>query len=204
MGLDLVLAGSALGVAWLARPWRALTPEGPPWPWLVWTLVMPWCWAVDRWGGMPLLQPLSGACLLVLMAGWPLAMLALLPVTLATVWLSGLGWEPALSRAVWLGVVPGSLTLLFGAGVRRLLPHHLFVYILGRGFFATALSCSLAASVPLLWQVPATGTEVGDLLLARGLTAWGEAFLTGMLVAIGVAFRPQWLATYSDSLYLPR
>jgi uncharacterized membrane protein len=131
-------------------------------------------------------------------------MLALLPVTLATVWLNGLGWEPALSRAVWLGVVPGSLTLLFGAGIRRLLPHHLFIYILGRGFFATALSCSLAASVPLLWQVPATGTEVGDLLLARGLTAWGEAFLTGMLVAIGVAFRPQWLATYSDRLYLPR
>jgi uncharacterized membrane protein len=138
------------------------------------------------------------------MAGWPLAMLALLPVTLATVWLTGLGWEPALSRAVWLGVVPGSLTLLLGAAVRRGLPNHLFVYILGRGFFATGLACGLAAGLPLLWQDPATGTEVGDLLLARGLTASGEAFLTGMLVAIGVAYRPLWLATYSDRLYLPR
>lgn len=27
--------------------------------------------------------------------------------------------------------------------------------------------------------------------------------MTGMLVAIFVAFRPQWLATYSDRLYLP-
>jgi uncharacterized membrane protein len=47
------------------------------------------------------------------------------------------------------------------------------------------------------------GTDAGDLLLARFLTASGEAFLTGMLVAIFVAFRPDWLATYSDRLYLP-
>lgn len=28
--------------------------------------------------------------------------------------------------------------------------------------------------------------------------------MTGMLTAIFVAFRPHWLATYSDSLYLPK
>ena len=44
----------------------------------------------------------------------------------------------------------------------------------------------------------------GDLLLARWLFAWGDAFITGMLVAIFVAFRPQWLATYADRIYLPR
>jgi uncharacterized membrane protein len=36
------------------------------------------------------------------------------------------------------------------------------------------------------------------------LAAFGDAFITGMLVAIFVAFRPQWLATYTDRLYLPR
>jgi uncharacterized membrane protein len=41
-------------------------------------------------------------------------------------------------------------------------------------------------------------------MLARGLAASGDAFITGMLVAIFVAFRPHWLATYSDRLYLPR
>ena len=35
------------------------------------------------------------------------------------------------------------------------------------------------------------------------LIAWGEAFLTGALTAIFVAFRPQWLLTYSDERYLP-
>ncbi|MBC7938338.1 MAG: hypothetical protein H7Z19_01020 [Chitinophagaceae bacterium] len=40
--------------------------------------------------------------------------------------------------------------------------------------------------------------------LARSLTASGDAFLTGMLVAIFMAFRPVWLATYADRRYLPR
>jgi uncharacterized membrane protein len=40
-------------------------------------------------------------------------------------------------------------------------------------------------------------------MLARFLAAWGDAFLAGMFIAIFVAFRPQWLATYADRLYLP-
>jgi uncharacterized membrane protein len=36
------------------------------------------------------------------------------------------------------------------------------------------------------------------------LTAWGDAFVTGMLCTIFVAFRPQWLATWSDALSLRR
>jgi uncharacterized membrane protein len=41
-------------------------------------------------------------------------------------------------------------------------------------------------------------------MLARFLAAWGDAFLSGMLVAIFVAFRPAYLATYADRIYLPR
>jgi uncharacterized membrane protein len=41
-------------------------------------------------------------------------------------------------------------------------------------------------------------------MLARLLAAFGDAFITGMLVAIFVAFRPEWLATYTDRLYLPQ
>jgi uncharacterized membrane protein len=39
-------------------------------------------------------------------------------------------------------------------------------------------------------------------LVARWLIAWGDGFLTGMMTAICVAFRPHWLATWSDQLYL--
>ena len=40
-------------------------------------------------------------------------------------------------------------------------------------------------------------------MLGRGLAAWGDAWLCGMMAAIFVAFRPQWLATYADRIYLP-
>lgn len=200
--LDLLLALSALAVALGLQPWRSVGADGPPWPWLAWAAVLPLLWGADRYAAMPIVQPLSGAALLVLCAGWPLAMLALLPVAAVTGWMGDLGWAEGLHRAVWLGVVPGTLALGLGAGVRRWLPPHLFIYILGRGFFATLLGATLAGAAALLLSPLPPGTSAEDLLLARGLAASGEAFITGMLVAIFVAFRPQWLATYSDRLYL--
>ena len=200
--LDLVLALTALALALALRPWRAVGVEGPPWPWLAWAAVLPLLWGADRYAAMPIVQPLSGAALLVLCAGWPLAMLALVPVAAVTGWMGDLSWAEGLHRAVWLGVVPGTVALGLGAGVRRWLPHHLFIYILGRGFFATLLAATLAGAGAMLVNPLPIGLSFDDLLLARGLAASGEAFITGMLVAIFVAFRPHWLATYSDRLYL--
>jgi uncharacterized membrane protein len=93
--------------------------------------------------------------------------------------------------------------MLMGAGLRRWLPNHLFIYIMGRGFFITWIAAAASGALALLVVDAPAGTDAGDLLLARFLTASGEAFLSGMLTAIFVAFRPQWLATYSDRLYLP-
>jgi len=204
MLLDATLTLSALAVALWLRPWRVVGAAGPPWPWLAWTAVLPLLWGADIYAAMPIVQPLSGAALLVLCAGWPLAMLALVPVAGVTLWMGGLNWAEGLHRLVWLGVVPGTLALGLGAALRRWLPQHLFIYILGRGFFATLLAAALAGAGALAVGTLPTGTSVDDLLLARLLAASGEAFLTGMLVAIFVAFRPQWLATYSDRLYLPK
>lgn len=200
--LDLALAAAALAVALALRPWRAVTAGGPPWPWLAWWMLMPAFWGADRYVAMPVAQPLSGACLLMLMAGWPLAMLALVPVAALTMLFAGLDAAEALHRAVWLGVVPATLAMALGAAIRRWLPNHLFVYILGRGFFATAIAGSLAGALSVALHGLPGGLQAADLLLARFLAAWGDAFLAGMVVAIFVAFRPQWLATYADRIWL--
>jgi uncharacterized membrane protein len=198
-----LLVSFAVALALLLRPWRTLPHGGPPWPWLVWWLLMPAFWGADRYVAAPVAQPLSGACLLLLMAGWPLTMLALLPVAAVTVLATGLPWAEGLHRLVWLGVAPATLALGLGAALRRWLPHHLFVYILGRGFFATAAAVGIAGIASALAHTLPGGLALGDLALARLLAAWGDAFLCGMFVAIFVAFRPQWLATYADRLYLP-
>lgn len=200
--LDVALAAAAGTVAVMLRPWRAVGNAGPPWPWFAWVLLMPLLWSADRAAAIPLAQPLSGACLLMLMAGWPLAMILLVPVAALTAWLAGLDPAQALQRAVWLGVVPATAAMLIGAALRRWLPNQLFVYILGRGLFATAFAGSAAGALSALLHGVPIGLEPSDLMLARGLASWADAFVTGMLVAIFVAFRPQWLATYTDRIWL--
>ncbi len=204
MWIELSLLMAAMVVALGLQPWRALPADGPPWAWLAWWSIMPVLWGADSLSRVPLVQPLSGACLLALMAGWPLTMLALLPVAVVTCWLGGLPWEAGAARLLWLGVMPATLAFGLGLGIRRWLPNHLFVYILGRGFFAPAVAITLAGALALAVQGPPHGISHEDTLLGRWLSAWGDAFLTGGLTAIFVAFRPHWLATYSDRLYLPR
>jgi uncharacterized membrane protein len=202
--VDPLLALAGLLLALALRPWRALAGTAPPWPALaVWAL-LPLLWSLDALTGQPLLQPLSGVCVLLLMLGWPLTVLMLVPVTAVMVLMADLGWAAALQRSVWLGLVPATLALLLGAALRRWLPKHLFVYMLGRGFFATAAAVGIAGLLAALVHGVPTTLGLADVVLARVLAAFGDAFITGMLVAIFVAFRPQWLATYTDRLYLPR
>ena len=202
--LEALLAGAAFGTACWLRPWRGRRPDDLPWPWLAWWAVLPLCWSLERLAGNAAVQPLSGVCLLVLMAGWPLAMLGLLPVALLGWWLGPLPVDIALHRVVWLGVLPGTLALLIGAAVRRWLPPHLMVYILARAFFGTWLAVAACTLTAAVLYPPGGGLATADLWIARWLAASSEAVLTGMVVAIFVAFRPEWLATYADRLYLPK
>jgi uncharacterized membrane protein len=208
--LDGGLFFGALGVALLLQPWRLWPHQPPAWPALAWAALLPVMWSVDLLTGRPLAQPISGACVLLLMLGWPAAVLVIALVAAvmalggATMGIGGLVPAEALHRAVWLGVVPATFGLLLGAAIRHGLPRHVFVYILGRGFFGTTLAAAAAGALAVALFGVSGPTAAEDIVLARVLVASGDGFITGMLVAIFVAFRPGWLATYTDPLYLPR
>jgi len=199
---EAIAVAACMAGALVVRPWRALPPSGPPWVWLVWWAVIPLFWTVDRLSHISVVQPISGACLLTLLCGWPIAVFALLPVAALT-WVTGeLNAAMALQRLVWLGLVPATLTMALGVVVRRWLPRNLFSYIFGRAFFGTALA-TMASTAAWLWlRGEPSGGAMADLLLARWLAAWTDAVLTGMLAAVFVAFRPEWLATYEDRIYM--
>jgi uncharacterized membrane protein len=199
---NLLLALAATALALALRPWRAVSDL--PWPALALWAALPLLWSVDRLSAMPVIKPTTGSCLLLMMLGWPLAVLMLLPVVGLMAVMTDLGAVELLQRLVWLGLVPITLSMGIGAALRRWLPHHLFVYILGRGFFATGLALGLAGAVSVALNGVPYGLDADDVILARVLAASGDAFITGMFVAIFVAFRPQWLATYADRIYLPR
>jgi uncharacterized membrane protein len=200
-GLNVLIAGFCVTVALWLRPWRMLsgpllTPALASW------VLLPWLWLLPQQMPQGLQIQLSGACLLVLMLGWPLAVLVLITIA-GTVW--GIGRESAaavLAQSVWVGLLPATLALGFGAALRRWLPPHPFVYTLGRAFLGTAASVFLAGVLmeAVQWLAGMPSRELS--LVARWLMAWGDAFLTGMLAAIAVAFAPQYLATWSDRRYL--
>ncbi|MEO0004212.1 MAG: hypothetical protein RLZZ22_1904 [Pseudomonadota bacterium] len=199
--LELALALPALTAALALKPWRML--RGPLLsPLLAALALLPWFWLLPQQLPQGLQIQFSGASLLALMLGWPLAVPVLALVALQ-VWALGLHDGPTvLSQWVWLGLVPATLALGFGALLRRWLPAHPFVYTLGRGFIGTALAVFGAGLLQELAQRWLAGASLHDALVARWLMAWGDAFLTGMFCSIFVAFAPQWLATWSDRRYL--
>jgi uncharacterized membrane protein len=147
---------------------------------------------------------MSLAPLLVLLAGWPLAVLALLPVGVVAALTAHLGLGEALHRLVWIGLVPATLTLGLGAASRRWLPKHIVIYIFGRGFFGVLVATAVAGAATLLMQTPPITVDFGGRFVARLLMSASEAAICGFLVASLVIFRPALLATYADRLYLPR
>ncbi|MDO4592521.1 MAG: hypothetical protein Q4B46_06920 [Comamonadaceae bacterium] len=213
--LEITLLLVALTTALLMRPWRQLanrTPlvtqergdSSPLWaPLLATLVVLPWLWALPTLHQMPLQLQWSGACLVMLTLGWPLAVPTLCAVgAMAYVFSPTLDASEALRLTVWHGLVPTTLAMLWGALLRRWLGTRVFVYIFGRGFVGTVISLFAAGllSAALGHSLPGVNQDLGNI--ARWLMAWGDAVVTGMLCAVFVAYRPQWLATWSDDLYL--
>lgn len=203
--LELASAVISLVLALYTRPWRMLTGEAGHallTPLLATLVVLPWLWAMPSLHAIPLQLQWSGASLVLLMLGWPLAVPVLLLVACIAALISPMTGEAALTMAVWQGVVPASLAVGLGAALRRWVGTHPFVYILGRGFLGTVV-CLFLSSLLSQWAGhPLPDVPDGLSLVAHWLTAWSDGFVSGMLCAIFVAFRPEWLATWSDRLYL--
>lgn len=201
---NLLLVVASLLLAAALRPWRLLAGSELLTPLLAALVITPWLWALPWLHDMPFRLQMSGACLIALTLGWPLAVPVLCAVAVIAGWLAGADWVQQLDMAVWLGIVPATLSVLLGLVLRRWVWKNLFVYILGRGFLGTVLCLFVTG-----WLAQRTGhslqgtVEPGLALVARWLMAWSDGFMTGMVVAICVAFKPRWLATWSDQLYIP-
>lgn len=87
----------------------------------------------------------------------------------------------------------------------RFLPEQLFVYIFVRGFLGSAFTmlCTGVLMVLVLSQSNVfSGSFVSSVLPAFFLLTWSEAFLSGIAVALMVAFKPSFLLSFDDERYL--
>lgn len=200
-GIEIALCTLALLVSLWLRPWRMLV--GPLLtPALAGLALLPWLWLMPQKMPQGLQVQLSGACLLVLMLGWPLAVPVLAGVAVVVWWVGAQPTAEVISQLLWIGLVPATLALGVGGALRLWLPANPFIYTLGRAFLGTAVAVFAAGVLRELLYRLAGGVTLEQALVARWLMAWGDAFLTGLFAAVFVAFVPRWLATWSDARYL--
>jgi uncharacterized membrane protein len=201
---ELLYVLATLAVAALFKPLAMLRAPSLQHPWLGCVAVLPWLWSVGAAHPFGPVVQVSGACLLVLMFGWPLAVWTLVPIAMTGAWIAGETVGGAINGLAWFGLTPALFALLMGVAMRRWLPRHLMVYIMGRAFLATAMAVLASGVLQMLSLGVPRGLEVEDMIIGRGIIGLGEAMATGLLVATMVVCRPHWLATYADQQYLPR
>lgn len=201
-----LLALLLLVVAAWSAPWKRLTRDNVLNVWFGMCVGLMLLWSIKTGIRPGLNFHLLGATVMTLMFGARLALLGLAVVLLGVTVAGGAGWGALGINWMLMAVLPVGLSYLMYLVVDRKLPNHLFVYIFLNAFLGAGLVVFLTggASVALLHGVEA---YPGDYLVRNYLPyfilmAWSEALLTGMAVTLMTAFRPAWLATFSDVRYL--
>jgi len=188
--------------------WRALRDPARLNAWLgaIVALILLWSLPASVRPGLGL--HLVGATLLVLMFGLRLALVAL-AVVLAAVTATGKAGVLSFGvNALLTAFVPAVVSFAVQRIVERRLPHNFFVYVFVAAFGGTVLATvatglAITAVLAAFGPWPA-GFLTSDLLPYLLLLGWGEALLTGMLVTVFVVYRPAWVTTFDDTLYLRR
>jgi uncharacterized membrane protein len=208
VAIETILLMLAWAGALAVRPWRLLRAPGRKaplaTPLLATATLLPWLWSWPGLAALPIPLHWSGAPLVVLLVGWPLAIPVLTLAGLSTMVTAGASFEHALSLTVWSGVLPATVVLLLGHAVRRAFGPHPVAYMVGRAFVVPLLALAACGMLAATLEHGLGGPRGELQRIAMALLAMGEASWTCAVVSLLVAYKPRWLATWSDALYLGR
>ena len=147
-----------------------------------------------------------GAALLTAMFGPAIALTILFPVAFLGIFIFQGGMIEAAQHYLMVCVLPTVFAYLSIRVIQKYIPKHLFVLILGNGYVAAFMSVILSGTVLLIGKIlfAGSGTHI-DLegwLLGLIIIAFMEGSLSGMLLAIFLIYRPNWVSTYNESAYM--
>lgn len=149
---------------------------------------------------------LLGVTTVTLMFGWSLAIIGSSLALLAVIFNADQGWLAVLVNGITLAVLPITLTQFVLVLVRSLLPKNFFVYVLVNGFLTAgfaALVSGYLAIVLLLANGSHSLLELRENFLPFfPLMFLPEAMLNGWIITILVLYRPHWVVSFNDELYL--
>lgn len=200
---------AALGCCLATARWRRLAASTRQHAWMGLTVVLTLLWSMRAslgHAGMDL--HFAGASLAALMFGARLGA-ASLAIVLALVALTGrIAPADIALQGIGYTLLPAFVTVAIQRLAEAFMPRNIFVYIFVTGFGGTLLANALSTLAYIglvrLFADASHAALTPDYLSYRLLLAWGEAMLTGMLVAVFVVYRPQWMATFRDEIYLLR
>ena len=146
------------------------------------------------------------ATALTLMHGWQLAVVGLAIVLTVLCVMEPSYWQAWGMYLLAEGAVPVLFVAWLHRVVQRRLPHNYFVYFFVTVFFGSMLAFNLAGAARLLLLAGAGALPAAQLadewLVFLPLMSFGEPFLNGIVVATDVVYRPQWVSSFDDRLYL--
>lgn len=106
---------------------------------------------------------------------------------------------------IW-GLLPVALTQIIQTSVKKYLPLNFFVYFFVTGFAGTILTLTITL---FLWthflqisELASSENISRNLYSIFPMVIFGEAFLSGFVLAILIVFRPGWVQSFQDEYYL--
>ncbi|NMM38083.1 MAG: hypothetical protein HHJ09_11295 [Glaciimonas sp.] len=189
----------------LGAPWKRLEAPTVFSAWCALLIMLTMLWRLRININSDLNLHLMGLSLFPLMFGRSLAALGLgLSVIAYTALFNGV-WGNLGMNLLLLALLPTWLSEVILTAIKERLPHHMFVYLFGNAVFGSMVVLSVTGMMSIaahgLW-ITAPLTNSYDTIAYMLLLAWGETFLIGFLVTILAVYRPQWLFTFDDALYL--
>jgi len=200
------VAVPVLAAALRGAPWSRLTASEPVHVWYGTIFCLVVLWSIQATVGEGFTFHLLGVAAFTLLAGAPLALVGTAIAVAVNVALRDGLWANA--ALVWLtmAAIPVGVTWLVLRLAERALPANFFVYVFVVTFFGAALSLVAAgiAGATMLTLAAGRPPELvfGEYVPYLVYLAFGEATLTGMVLTLAVAYRPQWVATFDDTRYL--
>jgi uncharacterized membrane protein len=201
-----VLYTLALALALRLAPWRQLYRARLTNVFLGATVVLMLLWHMEAQVQPGLSYHLLGLTAATLVFGWSFAVIAGSLALLGVHINGGLGWEGFALNALVSGVLPITLTQVLLILIRWYLPKQFFVYVLVNGFLTAGL-VGVAMGYMAAWLLVGSGAytfaELSQTVLPFfPLMFLPEAMLNGWIMVILVAFRPEWVYSFSDEQYI--
>jgi len=190
---------------WFA-PWKRFRASEQSNLWLGMIVLLILVWSMKAGVKPGLALHLLGANLFTLAFGPHLAFIGLSLVTLGITLNGAAGGFAYAATALLLAGASVFISHHLFRLLSGSLPKHFFVYIFVNGFMSAGL---VIIGVGLLSTVVlgAAGAYAWGYLFEEYfpyyfLLAFSESWLSGMLITLFVIYRPQWVATFDDSVYL--